>query len=308
MALAIVTLLVISVITFASTNIKSPIDVARNALGRFADPATLKIYAREHGLEKPIVVRYKNWLGDFLKGNWGVSPITNKSVKDTVLSGLKWTAILAVTSTFLALLAGVLLGVLAARHPGSRRDEAVVVGSVILASLPEFVIGLVLLLLLGVDLKVLPADSTALSFGDVGTQIEALTLPTLTLTLAIVPYMARMARSAFQDTLGSAYVRAAVLRGLPRRSVLWRHTFPNAAVVLVNVIAQNLIYVLGGVIVVESVFGVPGVGQQLVNAVGSGDVITVEAIALVTGAVFVVINLLADAAVLMLNPRLRGRA
>jgi len=305
--LAVATLLMISVITFASTNIKSPIDVARNALGRFADPQTLVIYARDHDLYKPVYVRYATWLGDFVQGNWGVSPVTNQPVEGTVVSAIGRTAILAGASTLLALLIGIMLGAVAARHPGSRRDGAVLVGSVVLASLPEFVIGLVLLLVLGVDLKVLPADSTGLSFGDLGAQITAYVLPVLTLTLAIVPYVARMSRSAFQETFGSDYIRAAVLRGIPRRSIIWRHAMPNAAVGLVNVVAQNLIYVLGGVIVVESVFGVPGVGQLLVNSVGSGDIITVEAIALVTGAAFVAVNFGADAAVLLLNPKLRGR-
>jgi peptide/nickel transport system permease protein len=307
-ALALATLLMISVVTFAANNIKSPIDVARNALGRFANPQTLVIYAHQHDLYAPVYVRYARWLGDFVQGNWGVSPVTNQPVEGTVTSRMGRTVILAGASTVLALVLGIALGASAARHPRSKRDGAIVLLSVILASLPEFVIGLVLLLVLGVDLKVLPADSTGLSFGDLGAQIKAYILPVLTLTLAILPYVTRMARSAFQETFGSDYIRAAVLRGLPRRSVIWRHAMPNAAVVLVNVIAQNLIYVLGGVIVVEAVFGVPGIGQLLVDAVGSGDVITVEAIALVTGAVFVAINFAADATILLLSPKLRARA
>jgi peptide/nickel transport system permease protein len=302
------TLVAISVITFAATNIKPAIDVARNALGRFADPHALAIYARDHDLDKPVYVRYVSWLEHYAIGDWGISPVTNAPVKPFVTNRLWHTGILAALAFLFAVPLGILAGAYAARHPGSRRDGAVMVGSVLLASLPEFVIGIVLLLVLGVDLKWLPADSTGLSFGNFWQGAEAYVLPTMTLVLAMIPYIARMARSSFQEAFRAPYVQAAVLRGLPRRSVIWRHALPNASVALVNVVAQNLIYALGGVVVVETVFGLPGVGYALVQAVGSGDIPTVQAIALVTGLAFVLVNLAADALVVVLNPKLRGRA
>jgi peptide/nickel transport system permease protein len=305
--IAIATLFAISVITFAGTNIKSPTDVARNALGRFADTQQLAQYAKSHELDQPLYTRYAHWVGQYVRGDWGVSPVTGKRVQPYVTTRLKYTGILAALAILLAIPIGIWLGAWAAQHPGTKRDSFVMLGSVGLASLPDFVIGIVLLLVFGVVLGVLPADSTGLSFGDLGTQLKAYVLPTATLVLAMIPYIARMSRSAFQEAFASPYITAAVLRGLPRRSVVWRHALPNAGVQLVNVIAQNLIYALGGVIVVEAVFGVPGVGSALVQAVGSGDMPMVQAIALVTGLAFVLINLAADLIVVALNPKLRNR-
>ena len=135
--LALVTLLLISVITFASTNIKSPIDVARNALGRFADPQALVAYAHAHGLYESVYARYGVWLGDFVRGNWGISPVTNEPVKSTVITHIERTAILAAGSMVLALVIGILLGASAARHPATKRDSAVLLLSIVLASLPS---------------------------------------------------------------------------------------------------------------------------------------------------------------------------
>ena len=306
--LAFATLLAISIITFAATNIKSPTDVARNALGRFVGPVALHRYVQSHGLNDPVYERYVRWFGGYVRGDWGVSPTTNERVEPVVLRRAERTALLTLGALLLATPLGILIGAYSARHPASRRDFAIVIVAIAFAALPEFVIGIVLLLVFAVNLQLLPADSTAISFGGVWGQSQDYVLPVITLVIAILPYITRMARVSFHETYRSAYVQSAVLRGLPRRTVIWRHAFPNAAITLVNVVAQNLIYVFGGVIVVESVFGLPGIGSTLVEAIGSGDVITVQAIAMLTGIVFVIVNLTADVIVLLLNPKLRTRA
>ncbi|MDQ4082513.1 MAG: ABC transporter permease [Actinomycetota bacterium] len=302
----LLTLLVISVVTFAATNVKSPIDVARNALGRETSEAQLQAYVKEHGLDEPIYVRYGNWLGDFVRGDWGVSAVTNRNVREDVVPRLEKTLLLSFASLLVALPISVALGVYMARRAGSWNDLSLLIGTVVFAAMPEFVVGIGLLMLFAVTLGWLPVDSTALSFGTMGEKVEAYVLPALTLVLAMVPYIVRIARGAAREALAAPFTQAALLRGLPRRTVIWDHAMRNAAVPLVNAVAINLVYLLSGVIVVENVFAFPGIGQALVQAIAQGDVITVQAIALVMGAMFIAISLLADLLVVYFNPRLKA--
>src|SRR5919199_1929583 len=273
---ALLTLLVISIVTFAATNIKSPTDVARNALGRETSEAQLQAYVREHGLDKPIYARYGK------------------------------TLTLSLVALVVALPISILIGVFMARRVGSWEDLSLLIGTVVLAAMPEFVVGIGLLMLFAVTLHWLPVDSTALSFGTTAEKIKAYVLPMLTLVLAMVPYIARIARGAAGEALAAPYTQAALLRGLPRRTIIWDHAMRNAAVPLVNAVAINLVYLLSGVIVVENVFAFPGIGQALVQAISQGDTITVQAIALVMGAMFIAISLAADLLVVYFNPRLKA--
>jgi peptide/nickel transport system permease protein len=303
---ALITLLVISIVTFAATNIKSPTDVARNALGRETSEAQLQAYVREHGLDKAIYVRYGNWLKDFVQGDWGVSAVTGRDVRVDVMPRLFKTLTLALVSLVVALPISVLVGVFMARRVGSWEDLSLLIGTVVLAAMPEFVVGIGLLMLFAVTLHWLPVDSTALSFGTTAEKTKAYILPMLTLVLAMVPYIARIARGAAGEALAAPYTQAALLRGLPRRTIIWDHAMRNAAVPLVNAVAINLVYLLSGVIVVENVFAFPGIGQALVQAIAQGDTLTVQAIALVMGAMFIAISLAADLLVVYFNPRLKA--
>ena len=303
---ALLTLLVISIVTFAATNIKSPTDVARNALGRETSNAQLQAYVREHGLDKPIYVRYGNWLKDFVRGDWGTSAVTGRTVRADVVPRLEKTLLLSLIALVVALPVSVLIGVFMARRVGSWSDLSLLIGTVVLAALPEFVVGIALLMLFAVTLHWLPVDSTALSFGTTVEKLKAYILPAATLVVAMVPYITRIARGAAQEALAAPYTQAALLRGLPRRTIIWDHAMRNAAVPLVNAVAINLVYLLSGVIVVENVFAFPGVGQALVQAIAQGDTITVQAIALVMGAMFIAISLAADLLVVYFNPRLKA--
>lgn len=305
---ALLTLLVISVVTFAATNIKDPVDVARNALGREATEEQLQAYVKQEGLDEPIYVRYGNWLGDFVRADWGTSPVTGREVRDDVLPRLEKTLLLSLVSLLVALPISVALGLYMARRVGTWQDLSLLIGTVVFAALPEFVVGIGLLLLFAVQLGWLPVDSTALQFGTTPEKARAYVLPALTLVIAMVPYIARIARGAVREALAAPYTQAALLRGLPRRTVIWDHAMRNAAVPLVNAVAINLVYLLSGVIVVENVFAFPGVGQALVQAIGGGDTITVQAIALVMGAMFIAISLVADLLVVYFNPRLKAAA
>lgn len=301
---SLLTLLVISVIAFAGTS-SSGREVARNILGRSVTNEQLDAYAKANGLDRPIHVRYADWLSDFARGDWGVSPATQRPVKDDVVPRFQNTMILAVVSLVTAVPIAILIGLFMARRRGRWSDMAILLASVVVAALPEFVVGIGLLLLFAVNLGWLPVDSTGIEFGTSTDEVLAYVLPAMTLGLGIIPYVARIAREAISESLAAPYTRAAVLRGLSRRRVIWGHTMRTAAVPLVNAIAINIVYLLSGVIVVENVFAFPGIGQQLVQAIGQSDTSTVLAITTVLGALFIALSFIADLLVVYFNPKLR---
>jgi peptide/nickel transport system permease protein len=296
----------VSIVVFGATNLRSSAHVARATLGQQIAPEQISAFVKERGLDRPIYARYWSWVKNAVRGDLGVSPVTGRPVREDVLPRLAYTAVLTLVTLFVAVPLSVGLGVYMARRTGTLRDLALLIGTFVVAAMPEFVVGIGLLLVVSVKLHVLPVDSTALSFGTLSEKVEAFILPTLTLVFAIAPYLVRMARASVREALNSPYVEAAVLRGLPRRSVIWVHVMPNAAVPLVNAVVVSLVYLLSGVIVVENVFAFPGIGELLVQAIGSGDTVTVQAIALLMGGMFIVSSLTADLLILYLNPRLKA--
>jgi len=301
----LLTLLVISVIAFVGTSASGE-EVARNVLGRGATPEQLQAYADANGLDRPVHERYVSWLGDFVTGDWGVSPATQRPVREDVMPRFQYTIVLSIVSLVIALPISILLGLFMARRRGKASDMSLLLASVVLAALPEFVVGIGVLTLFAVMLGWLPVDSTALEFGTPAEKVEAYMLPAVTLALAVIPYVMRIARESISEALAAPYTRAAVLRGLGRRRVVWGYGMRNAAVPLVNAVAINLVYLLGGVIVVENVFAFPGIGQQLVQAIAQADTSTVLAITMLLGVLFMALSFVADLLVVYFNPRLRA--
>lgn len=301
------TLLALSVVTFVAMDVLG-IDAARQALGRNVTEGQLESFREQHGLNRPLPVRYLDWLGRFVRGDWGESAITGRPIRDEVAVRLGYTVLLSAAALAIAIPLSLLLGVYAAKRVRSWRDLTLSIGSIVLATMPIFVVGIVLILVFGVHLGWLPVDSTALSFGTRTEKVKAFVLPALTLALAIAPHVTRMTRAALRETLAAPYAQAAVLRGLPARQVTWRHLMPNAAAPIVNVVALNMMWLLGGVIIVEEVFAFPGLGQILLYYIRVGDLPSVQAIAMVTGAMFIAITLAADLLVVAWNPRLRNVA
>jgi peptide/nickel transport system permease protein len=304
--LAIVTLVLISLVTFIMTN-AVPSDPARIALGRFATPEQLEVFREQQGLDKPLATRYVSWAGNLLEGDWGTSTLTRREVRGEVVPRITRTAIVGLAAMLLALPFAVALGVYTGQRAGKPVDIGISLASLFLNSLPEFVTGIILLVCFAVLLPVLPVESSGVAYGEGFAQVEAYILPTLTLTLVLMPYMVRMMRVNVRDIVGQPFVRSAVLRGLPRGVVTWRHIFPNASLPVVNVVALNFAELLGGFVVVETLFGFPGIGKLFVDSVLSKDIATVQACALLMGIGFVVLNFAADSVVLLLNPRLRTR-
>ena len=291
---AAVTLLLVSMVTFALSNYKSPEGVARSALGIFATQEQLDAYIAEHGLDRPLPERYASWLADTLRGDLGTSQVTNRPVLDEIGPRLIRTVTLALAALLIALPLSLALGVFMAARPFSWSDRGLLVGTVSVAAMPEFVIGVALLMLFGVELGWLPVDSTGIEFGGLRSEVKAYVLPTMALVIAVIPYLARLTRAALREALSAPYVQAAVLRGLPRGRVIWNHAMRQAAVPLASAVAITFINLLTGVIVIENVFAFPGVGQSLVDAISNGDAVSVQAIVLIMGAGIIAINVAAD--------------
>jgi peptide/nickel transport system permease protein len=306
----LLTLFLISIVAFGMMSVRTPAEIAHAKFGNQITQVQIDAFAQKYGLNEPVYERYGKWLWHFAHGDMGTSYVTDVSVSSNVLPRFERTLILSLVSLLIAMPISVLIGIYQARRLGSLADISLLSGSVVIAALPEFVVGIGLLFLFAVELGWLPTDSaTALTFASSFTdQAKAYVLPAATLVLAIVPYVARIARGSLREALGMPYTQAAVLRGLSRRTVIWDHALRNAGVPLVNAVAINIVYLLSGVIVVEWVFAFPGIGQGLVQATSTSDAFNVEAIALLMGAMFIGVSLAADLGVAYLNPRLKAAA
>jgi peptide/nickel transport system permease protein len=305
LVLAVVTLAVISAITFFATNV-IPGDPARIALGKGATPAQLQEYDRQQGLDRPVATRYVHWVADAVRGRWGKSVLSQQTVTSLVVPRIGRTMLLGLFAMLIAVPVAFLLGVYSAQRSGRPVDNVISFTALFVNSLPEFVVAITLLVVLGVEFGILPVESSGVAFGSAADEVKGYILPVLTLATVLTPYMTRMIRANVRDVAGRPFIRSAVLRGLSRRRVVWRHVVPNASLPVVNVVALSLAELIGGVVVIETVFGFPGVGQLLVDSVGSRDIPTVQVIALIIGAGVVGLNFVADGIVLLLNPQLRS--
>lgn len=303
-AMGLLTLFLISLIAYLAIN-RSGEQVARNALGKGATEEQLQAYIGVNGLDRPVLVRYFDWLGGFVTGDWGMSLTGNASIKSLVLPALAHTSELAVIALTWSLPIAIVLGVFMARR-GGMLDAGLLVGLTVVAALPEFVIGLAVMIIFAVQLGWFPVDSSGVSEGIGAEWLVAMVLPALTLGLGVIPYVSRISRASVSDALSAPFTRNAVLRGLSRRRVVWRHAARTGAVPLVNAIAINIIYLMGGVIVLENVFAFPGLGRQLVQSIALGDANSAMAIIVLLGTVFIAVALIADVIVAYLNPRLKG--
>jgi peptide/nickel transport system permease protein len=309
LAVALGTLLLISIVTFAATN-AVPADPARVALGKTASPEQVEQYRQQEGLDRPVVTRYFEWLGRYVRGDWGHSVLANKvAVRSEVGPRILRTILLGTVAVSIAVVLAFVIGTATAQRSGRVSDVLTSIVTLTFNALPEFVTALLLLVVLAVQLGLLPIESASgILYGDLWDAVKAYVLPVLTLVLVLTPYMLRMVRTNVREVLDQPLVRSAVLRGVPNRTVVWRHVVPNAALPVINVVALTLADIVAGVVVVETVFAFPGVGKLFVDSVLAKDVPTVQAVALVVGLGFVTLNLLADLLRVAVDPRLRSRA
>ena len=299
---AVATVVAVSLLVFIAIEIV-PIDPALHALGRESTPEQRAIFRQRMHLDDPPGERYLRWGGNIIRGDFGASVISGRPVGPLLAQRLQNTAILGVTALAVSIVVGLPLAVWAARHRDSPLDLGLSTAAIAITSVPEFVLALLILLLFASQLRLFPVTSTGVADGE----YAGLVLPIVVLSLAAVAYIFRLARVSIVETLSAPYVRTAVLNGFSPNRILWRHVLPNAGAVIVNVIALNAIFLLSGVIVIENVFAYPGIGTLMVQAIQAKDLPIVEAVAVVTAAILVAVNLTADGLVMLAVPRLRTR-
>jgi peptide/nickel transport system permease protein len=294
----------VSVLIFAVVQIL-PGDVAVMILGTSATPGDLAALRVKLGLDRPAPLRYLDWIGGAVRGDWGASLLYQVPVRPLVLERLGRSAVLAGLALVVAVPLAVGLGVLSALRRGRLADQLVGLTTLVAVSLPEFILGTVLVLVVAFHFELLPPSSLI----DPGTSLwraaPSLILPIATLVLSLLAHMTRMTRATMLEVLEQPYVRAARLRGLRPRRVVLRHALRNALLPTVGIVAINVGYLIGGIVVVETVFAYPGLGRLMVDAVNHRDVPVIQMAALVIAVTYALANLAADLAYAYLDPRIR---
>ena len=309
---AIAALLIASVVIFVALNIL-PGNPASVILGRNATPAAERVLTQRMQLDRPATTRYFDWLGGFVHGDLGVSAVSlaqgqRASVWHQISGPLKNSAILAAIAALFMIPLSIGLGVIGPIFPGKPVDHVISISSLAAIALPEFVTGSLLIGIFFVWLDWLPPVALVPPGGSPLDNPTELVLPVLTLLFASLAAGVRMVRAGMTEVLQTEYVQTARLNGVGERRVLWRYALRNALAPSVQVLAQNLQWLIGGIIITENVFAYPGIGTQLVNAVQTRDVTVVQSVAMLIAVVYVVINLVADLIVMLLVPKLREPA
>ena len=303
--LGLIVLILVSVVVFAATQ-ALPGDPARAILGRQATPASLAALRHKLNLDRPVLEQYLSWLAGLLHGNLGSSLAAQEPVTTLLGPKLVNSAVLVAVSAIVSIPLSIAIGSVAALRREKIFDTLSSNLLLVLAALPEFVVALVLVILLATTAwHAFPAISNIPPGSRPWDTPDVLVLPVLTLVIAVAPYVARIMRASMIEVLESDYVEMARLKGLPERTVLVRHALPNALGPVFQVIALNLAYLAGGIVVVEYVFNYTGIGSALQDAVVNHDLPVVQALAMLIALVYVVLNLLADVATIVVTPRLR---
>lgn len=297
------TLVLTSLIVFVITQLL-PGDVCRVILGREVGEAALQGCRQDLGLDQPVAVRYFGWLGDFLRGDWGNSYSTDAAILPLVLERLGNSLRLAALIMLIGVPLAAALGVLAALNEGRLLDNVINVFSLAVVGLPEFITGIFLIEVLAFRFG-LPANSSIRAGTPFFEALPSLILPALTATFVLLAYVARLTRAGVLEELKQAYVRTAILKGLPRRVVIWKHVLRNALLPTITVVAISFGWLISGLVVIENVFNYPGLGRLMVFAISRRDLPLLQSITMITVLGFAVANLAADLAYAALNPRIR---
>ena len=297
-------LLIVAVLVFLMLRL-TPGDPAAVIAGDAATAQDVVEIRGKLGLDRPMVTQFLIWIGRGLQGDFGESFFYKKTVASLIADRIEPTLALATLTIILATLIAVPLGTLAAYRQGSWIDRIVMGISVVGFSVPVFVIGYMLIYVFSIELNWLPVQGYQPMSEGLGGFLQRLILPSLTLSVIYVALIARITRTSVLEVLGEDYIRTARAKGLTDRVVLMRHALRNAAVPIVTVIGLGIALLIGGVVVTESVFSIPGLGRLTVDAVLARDYPTVQAVILLFSLVYVLINLLVDVAYPLLDPRIR---
>ena len=301
---AIATLWFVATAVFIITNLL-PGDVAQELLGQSATPDAVAGLRKALGLDVPPFERYLAWLGHLAMGDPGKSLVNGMPVATLIGSRLGNSLLLAGITALVAVPIALLLGITAAVTRGSLYDRMVGAGTILVVSVPEFLVASVAVLIFAVHLKWVPALSQLGRINGVWDVIRVFALPVFTLTCVIVAQMTRMTRAALIDALSSSYVEMAILKGASRSRIILQHALPNAIGPIANAIAFSLSFLLGGVIIVETIFNYPGIAKLMVDGVATRDLPLVQACAMLFCGAYLILVTAADIAAIVANPRLR---
>ncbi|MBT1622266.1 ABC transporter permease [Curtobacterium flaccumfaciens pv. oortii] len=304
--IAVLTVVLASLFVFLAVQ-ALPGDVAQQLLGQNATPDAVKQLRETLGLDQNVWLRYLQWLGGAVHGDFGTSLVSGEAVAPTLFTAFRNSMLIAVPAMLVGVTVSLTLGVLAGVRRGRPSDKVISIVSLVVMSVPEFMVATVLVLLFAIGLPVFPAVVLRGSDATVGELLPTIWLPIIVLTLAMAAYIVRTARSSTIDVMASEFVTTAELKGLTMRRVVWKHAVPSALLPTLNVVALNVAWLLGGVVVVENVFNYPGMGKLMLESVFNRDLPTIEAIALLSAVIYVVCNLAADLVALALDPKLRTR-
>lgn len=298
-------LLAVSVLTFVIVNVL-PGDVANAILGDMATPEQVAAVREAMGLNEPLVTRYLMWIGNILRGDFGTSLTFRRAIGPMVAGRLANSAILAGLLLALVIPLVLILGVVASLRPGSAVDRTIMALSVVGYALPEFVLGLTFILLFSIVFPILPGSSLVGPGDNPLADPIVLVLPLAVLVVHQLAHLVQITRASMIATLNSNFVRTAILKGLSRRQVVLKHALPNALPPVIAELGMHFGYVLGGLVVVETLFSYSGIGHLMVLSVETRDIPTLQITVLIIAAAYGVGNLLADLSAMLLNPKLRS--
>ncbi|PZM15063.1 ABC transporter permease [Rhizobium tubonense] len=291
----------ISVITFILVRL-IPGDPARNILGTRATPTAIANIRAQYGLDQPLWLQYFYFLRNLANGEMGKSILYKIDVLKLILTRIEPTVALVLSSVVLSILIALPMSALAARNSGRAPDHVVRILSTFGIGFPPFWLGLMLIILFSVDLGLFPVSGYGNTIGE---KLAHLVLPSLTIALSLSTVLTRSLRAAMIESLKSDVATAARARGMPEGIVFWRHVLPNSIVPTINLLAVNIGWLIGGTVVVESVFALPGMGQLLVRAIFSRDYMVVQGVAMVFACATVLVNFIADIITVAADPRVK---
>ena len=304
LALGLVTLLVVSVLIFFAVELL-PGDLAQAVLGQAATEETVNALRQQLGLDRPAFVRYFDWLGGAIVGDFGVSMISGDSVTEAIGPRFLNTLFLAAYAAVIAVPLAILLGIIVALLRNTVFDRLANILTLTSISSPEFFLGYILILYFSITWGMFPAISSLTGEMSFLELLQRTFLPALTLVLVVTAHMMHMTRAAIINLLASPYIEMARLKGATPWRVIAHHALPNAWAPIIDVVALNLAYLITGVVLVEVVFVYPGIGQLLIDSVAKRDFAVVQACCLIFAATFILLNLAADIGAILTNPRLR---
>ena len=306
LGIMLISLIIVAFAVFFATELL-PGDVAQILLGQSATPEAVAGLRTAMHLDEPAIVRFFHWLVGLATGDLGRSYANNREVADLVSGRLANSLELAGVTTLFSVPIALALGITAAMFRGTVYDRIVSVATVTVISIPEFMVATVAVLVFAVYLRWLPALSVASDVHSLGELLRIYAMPVITLSFVISAQMIRMTRAAVIDTLNTPYVEMALLKGASRRRMVLRHALPNALGPIANAVALSLSYLLGGVIIVETIFNYPGIAKLMVDAVSTRDLPLIQSCAMIFCVTYLLLILIADVVAILSNPRLRNQ-